>query len=325
MKAKEAIQPALAKPSHHSFLGFPLFPIPIVLFGFGEWSQKRWFPILLVLARWQIIHMTVVDIWEAPPSELAVMESEGVLTYLPFRQLLESAEKQQFLWKFAFVVASSESHLSICQTLIEHAPFLQAIVCEKPWGMNSLKAAEVIAAAEARGIIMMVADHYLLRPPIGYLMKNPGIIRSVGDIKLISAHINERKGLGPHLSVGVVFDLLVHLLDLLAVLFPGGYFEPDASAIGRSFGAETSKETYCLTIGQYIVPEAQSIPCQLEGGKQLPEDKKDLIIEGTTGVIEINLFSNTLRIINGEEEVNKQWEQDCTYAKLILGMLFGQL
>lgn len=330
MKAKEAIHPILANPSHHSFLGFPSFPIPIVLFGFGEWCRKRWFPILLVLARWQIVYLTVVATREVPPSELAAMESEGVLTYLPFRQLLESAERQKFPWKFAFVIASSESHLSICRTLIEHAPFLRAIICEKPFGTDSREASEVIAEAEARGILIMIADHFLLRPPIEYLMKNPELIRSLGDIKFISAHINEQKRSGPHLSTGVVCDMLVHMLDILAVLFPGGFFEPETTAIGRAFGAETSKETYCLTIGRYVMPEAQPIPCQIEGGKQLPDDKKDLIIggttrEGTTRTMEINLFSNTLRILNGEhEEVNKQWEQDWTYAKLLLGVIFGQ-
>jgi hypothetical protein len=79
-------------------------------------------------------------------------------------------------------------------------------------------------------------------------------------------------------------------------------------------------------MGRYIVLEARPIPCQLESGKQLPEDKKDVIIEGTTGIVEINLFSNTLRILNGEkrEEVNRQWNQDWNYAKLIMGVLFGQ-
>jgi hypothetical protein len=74
------------------------------------------------------------------------------------------------------------------------------------------------------------------------------------------------------------------------------------------------------------MPETQPIPCQIEGGKQLPEDKKDVIIEGTTGIIEINLVSNTLRILNSErEEVSRlQWEQEWNYAKLIIGII-GQL
>lgn len=145
--------------------------MPVVLFGWGEWTRKNWFPILVTLARWGVIHLTVVERWRVAPPELSALEQEGVLTYLPWESCFESTAAP--LWRAAFVVTGASAHAQVIHHLLKKVPSLKVVVCEKPCGENLEQADAIFDACLHLGIVLLVADHYLLRPPVQHLIAYP--------------------------------------------------------------------------------------------------------------------------------------------------------
>jgi predicted dehydrogenase len=206
------------------------FAVPVVLFGWGEWSQKRWFPILIALARWGVINLTVIERCQVAPPELSTLQHEGVLIYMAWESVVKS--QMAPIWKVAFVVTNPAAHVQVIDWLLEKVKCVEVIVCEKPCGKNRDQAESVINACRQMRKILLIADHYLLRPPIQHLLRNPQLLLSVGEMVQITATLNESKETGP--NQGAIADLLVHLIDLLIILFPGARFVPDAAYVARA-------------------------------------------------------------------------------------------
>ena len=63
-------------------------------------EKKNWLPILVQLAKWGLVQLTVVDRWREVPAELATLIQEGVLDYLgrPW-----GSKKRYFLGFFAHI------------------------------------------------------------------------------------------------------------------------------------------------------------------------------------------------------------------------------
>lgn len=252
----------------------------VVLFGWGQWSRKSWFPILKVLAEWGVIHLTVVDRWKVPPTELAALIETGALDYKSWDCCFAPAPAPP--WQIAFVVTSANAQADVVRHLLQRAPELKVIICEKPCGENLEQAQAMATACLNAKVVLLMADHYLLRPPVQHLLTHPALLRSVGELMYIEARLNESQPTGP--GQGVVADLLVHLLDILFALFPLANFAPDVAHVARaSVSTHTPEETYSYCLGKLIMPDQHPVVCQLECGKQLSKDQKDICFAGKNG------------------------------------------
>lgn len=298
-----------------------LFAVPIVLFGGGEWGRQHWIPILATLARWGIVQLMVVDRWPVAPPELSALSKEGGLQYFPWDTCFESEAAQ--LWKVAFIITGADAHAQVIYRLLEQTPSLRVIVCEKPCGESFKQIQGVFHACRQAGVILVVSDHYLLRAPVQYLLAHPHLVGAIGQMVYITAKMNESKCSGP--CQGVVADMLVHLLDLLLILFPGARFMPTSACVAPAlYQAHTTDETYCFCLGNLIVPGSSPITCELECGKQLAEDQKTLNFIGTQGRLDLNLVASSLDLTlntNHSEEVHITWNPSWSYARLILQSL----
>lgn len=295
--------------------------IPVALFGWGTWSRRHWFPVLVRLARQGVLRLSVVDRWHDAPVELADLEQEGALTYVPWEDCFASPVASD--WRTAFVVTNADRHAHVISGLLEQASNLRAIVCEKPCGQSLAQARTLFTACQRRAVALLVADHYLLRPPVQHLIDHPEYLRALGEIVQCTASLDERQEMGP--DQGVMVDMLIHLLTLLHVVVPGAHFMPQTSYSARArHHAHTSDETYALCVGHLVVPGHPDVSCQLECGKQLAQDRKHLTFVGTQGRLHLDLITNSLTL-NVKTPVVKdvylQWNQPWSYAKLILRSL----
>jgi predicted dehydrogenase len=297
------------------------FAVPVVLFGWGQWSKKSWFPILQSLAHWGVIYLTVVDQWSSSPLELAVFLKEGEISYLPWETYSKSAVARSC--RAAFVVTNADAQAPVVSRLLEQVHNLRAIVCEKPFGANLSQAHTMSNACLRAGVVLLVADHYLLRPPVQYLFAFPHLLGSIGEIVSVNATLNESQSTGP--DQGVLADLLVHLIDVLLALFPSASLAPSKAYIARAMdNAHSSEETYSLCIVNLLIPDQSPFACTLECGKQLPADQKTLHFIGKKGELHLDLLRNSLTIVVNDEsskEVCLEWSQSWSYTPLILKIL----
>ena len=99
----------------------------------------------------------------------------------------------------------------------------------------------------------------------------------------------------------------------------------DTAALARAANQpHTLEETYTIAMGHVYRPGHPMIPCVLECGKQLPEDRKALFFVGTTGTLRLDLLANTLTLssrVSPGKEVFRQWHPRWSYARLILQTL----
>jgi len=271
----------------------------------------------LSFARQGEIDLTIFERWprSACPNELLRLEEEGVLRYLTWEDCFQSAA----LWQVAYLVTGASSHHQIIHRLLEGASGLKVIVCEKPCGENLNQALEIFYACQQRRIALLVADHYLLRPGIQYLLSHPEMMRSIGKPVRIVAAINESKSTGPP-QQSVLTDLLIHPLNLLLILFPGAIITPHVAYTAQVLNTDNGHETYTLAVGKFTLPDGTAVSCEIEGGKQLPTDDKSIIVIGTRGKLFLDLLNNTLTLTTlqeGRKEFQKKWEPNWSYAQLI--------
>jgi predicted dehydrogenase len=275
------------------------------------------------LARWGLVDLSVIERWGSSkiPAKLRVLVQKGTLRYLAWGEDFEAGIAGG--WRAAYVVTSATSHRQVILRLLDEAPNLRIIICEKPCGENLEEALEIFAACNRRGVALVIADHYLLRPAIQYLLAHPDLLPSVGTPTKIVAALKESKVTGP--QQGVIADLLVHLLDLLLILFPGAHFEPVEAYTARALrSVATAFETYTYAVGKLNLPNGKVVRCELEGGKHLGDDDKRITITGTKGRLQIDLIKNTLSLsLKGEisKEVSLAWPAHWSYARLILRSL----
>ena len=295
--------------------------IPAVLLGFGEWSRARWFPVLSELAGWGVIDLTVVERkeWLAAQSELHNLEQDGVLRCLAWEDRNEADMAAQ--WQVAYVVTSASTHQHVIHELLKQCPNLKVIICEKPCGEGLTQALEIFDACAQRDIALFVADHYLLRPSTQYLLTDSELPGLIGKPVRIIAKLNEAKSGGP--KQGVIADLLIHLLDLLLVLFQGANFKPNVAYTAQAETvSDRDEETYTLAIGSLIMADGSAVDCELEGGKQLDSDNKSILLIGSEGSLELDLINNAIMLRSkNRTEVIQPCKTGWSYARLILKSL----
>lgn len=108
---------------------------------------------------------------------------------------------------------------------LHHAAVLAAargkkhVLCEKPFAMTVAHACEMVAACRNAGVILRIGHQLRLDAAIGHARE---IVSSGRLGRLVAISIERASGLGPRTSwrqdasqSGVIFDVGVHLLDLI--------------------------------------------------------------------------------------------------------------
>jgi len=294
---------------------------PVALFGCGTWATKHWIPELVQLSRWNVIDLTLIDKWKSRdcPDEITVLQRNGIIRYLDWETFSTCEHPPQ--WKIAYVVTSPSAHYYVIKSLLQKVPALRVIVCEKPCGDSIKQAFEIYKACPHHGVTILIADHYLLRPGLQYLLYDPAVLNSIGTPTEVIALINEAGKGGPRQSV--IADLVVHLLDILLILFPESHFLVDDAYTAQISEEEKSyPETFVLVIGRLILQDGSQVRCHIQGGKRLSNDNKSIKFIGPKGQLQLDLIENslTLKLVSGEE-VHLKWEPEWSYGKLILKSL----
>jgi 1,5-anhydro-D-fructose reductase (1,5-anhydro-D-mannitol-forming) len=109
---------------------------------------------------------------------------------------------------------------------LHHAAVLAAargkkhVLCEKPFALRVPQAREMVAACRAAGVILRIAHQIRLDAAVGRAHE---IVRSGRLGRLAAVSLERASGLGPRMSwrqdfsqSGVIFDVGVHLLDLIS-------------------------------------------------------------------------------------------------------------
>lgn len=108
---------------------------------------------------------------------------------------------------------------------VHHAAVLAAargkkhVLCEKPFALSVAQAREMVAACRDAGVILRIAHQLRLDAAVGRVRE---IVRSGRLGRLAALSLERTSGVGPRLSwrqdfsqSGVIFDVGVHLLDLI--------------------------------------------------------------------------------------------------------------
>lgn len=94
------------------------------------------------------------------------------------------------------------------------------VLCEKPFAMNVGQARQMVDACQAAGVILRIAHQIRLDTAVG---RARALVRSGRLGRLAALSVERASGLGPRTSwrqdfaqSGVIFDVGVHLLDLIS-------------------------------------------------------------------------------------------------------------
>jgi len=136
--------------------------------------------------------------------------------------------------------------VSVCSPASTHATIVRAflnagahVLVEKPIATDLEEAEELIALAAARGLVLTVGHQER------FVFAKSGLLE-YEDAPLSIECVREGTWTGRGTDVSVVLDLMIHDLDLIHRLVPGGLI--DVRAMGRSvFGKLTDSVTANLT------------------------------------------------------------------------------
>lgn len=268
------------------------------LFGLGTWGKLYWAGPLLQMADEGRIRLTLVDKPDQAPwwvrtnrgdfieirtSDLEKHDEgdEPVNPKLPDLTSRITGEQLRYVsattpeelrdLDAAIVVTGAWDHLTTIRSILSNCPNLRYLICEKPCGDSLLQFSEVLALCQDADVQLVVTDHYLLRPNVQTWLADPSIQEDLCTTSNIEAFMLEEKSEGPP-DQDANLDMLIHPLNLLHTLLPNSRLDPEKICMGRGLQKPHAAITYCLVEGELISRQG-TIPCQIEVGKQLSNQK----------------------------------------------------
>jgi len=254
----------------------------VALFGVGKWAHGGWLQTLLDAAEEDLVTLYVVDLKPRIPSHIAEDPRARLATYVPSPQ-------QDGLPPLDLAVISvpAKRHRDC---LLELLPLVRtggSVVCEKPGGDTLLDYVDMWDACRRRGVDFVVSDHYLVRPNLQQVLEDQHEPLSTQHrIRRIRAYMQERKATGPDQDSDL--DMAVHMINVLHVLLPGKAYLPQVARFGAATTHAHVDITYAITQGE-LVGNGDTMGCQIEVGKQMPRDRKEIILETDSRSLHIDL------------------------------------
>lgn len=260
----------------------------VLLFGLGTWGVKSYLGVLLELHREGVIRLGLMDRGAEPPEKVKAMISGEDIPYFP-----QGADAGH--WEIAFVVVTAEAEREVAVELMNRVPELQTLVLEKPGGQNIQDAMEIAKTAEEKGVQLLLADHYNLRPAVrAFAANREALMAMIGQPLEVSGWLTEAQEAGP--SGSVAFDLLPHLLNVLDTLLPGSSLN-GVSARRRPYTGSRIDRTDngCDVLARLTLGSGVTIPLDMHVSKGT-EDKKAILIKGERAEILLDFISHKLEV-----------------------------
>ena len=147
--------------------------------------------------------------------------------------------------EIAIVSTPTPSHRTVCLELIERAPGLSLILCEKPGAMSAQHLEELVGSARDRGVELRVLLHYGFGSEVLWLAEH---LSELGEVSSFSAAFEDPYGAAlaerTATLVSSWVDSGINALTVLARLL-----EPTAVIDSRSPSAESSRTELSFRCG----------------------------------------------------------------------------
>jgi 1,5-anhydro-D-fructose reductase (1,5-anhydro-D-mannitol-forming) len=180
-----------------------------------------------------------------------------------------------------FVMTPNDRHLDV---VLEAAAAGKHVLCEKPLAMTEAEAATMITACDKAGVMLRLGLHLRFEK---FLDRVGEVLRSgeIGTIRALSieraAPLSERAPWreDPAQGGGILYDVGLHLLDLVPRLLGQGYASVTGLAYpppGSGLGADT------ITL---LLRTEGDVQVSLRASREAPFSGSDLVVIGTAGML----------------------------------------
>lgn len=253
------------------------------LIGVGKWAHGGWFQTLLDGAGSSLLELSIVDVEASIPTHIAKDPRSHLVTYV-------SQQEQQSIpiLDLAVIAVPARRHHECIQRILPRVRPGGSLVCEKPGGNSISEFEDMCDMCRCRNISFAISDHYIVRQTVQAILgRECGSACLFDNAQKVHAHMLETQATGPDQDVDL--DMTVHMLNLIHILLPNSSFVPEMTAQSQATSASHVDVTYSISQG-VIVIDGQEIPCQIDVGKQMREDRKEIIIEtaSETEVIDLS-------------------------------------
>ncbi|RCX20660.1 putative dehydrogenase [Fontibacillus phaseoli] len=191
----------------------------------------------------------------------------------------------------------------------------KAVLCEKPFTVNSLELEQLISSAKQKKLFLMEAMWTRFLPPIVQVRKWLEDGR-IGEVKLVKAEFGFRSDwnpqgrlLNPELGGGALLDAGIYPVSFASMIFGS---KPDKIWSTAEIGETGVDEQFSI-----MLDYGQGKVAMLNGAVRLNLNN-DAYIHGTEGMIHIPSFLNAkeavLRVTGKEEEKYRDGRSSTGYA-----------
>lgn len=205
---------------------------------------------------------------------------------------------------------------------MHHAAVLQgaaggkAMLCEKPFALDVNHAREMVDACEQAGVLLRIAHQIRLDAAIGRARE---IVRSGRLGKLTAISLERASGLGTRppwredvAQSGVIFDVGVHLLDL--VQWVSGQYYAEVAALTHPDRRDGVPDDTVTVLGR-LDGDCQAV---IRATREVASAENNLIIEGTQGTLRTSALRfaphHVVTVTDGEGSADESFPASPAYA-----------
>lgn len=159
------------------------------------------------------------------------------------------------------------------------------VLCEKPLGVNAAEVAEMQAACESHGVLLMEAFAYR-HSPLSRTIETLLQSGQIGDIRLIETYFSynlhdlDNVRLKSELKGGAMYDVGCYNIDLIGHLMGS---LPDAVRASAYFGPESQVDESCLATMTFPGPVDAISYCSFR-----TESRNEITILGSEGMLTVS-------------------------------------
>ena len=245
--------------------------------------------------RWGINHIRIykelhpefaelVGISDTDPAKQTIAEQYSVKFFNDYKELIKNVN-------FVSVVVPTNMHYNIVkECLLEN----MNVLVEKPFVLDSVEAEELIKLAKERDLVLHVGYLFRFNPVTIELKK---LLPELGELRSINARYIQPNQ--PRNDSGVIFNLSVHLIDVLNFILP----ERPSTVLCKKTNIVNPifEDSATITLGYDNFHATFELSCLH------PEKKRDMFILGTEGAVYADFKEQVLIKYKRPDTANGEW------------------
>jgi predicted dehydrogenase len=241
----------------------PPRPLRTAVIGYGYWGPNL---VRNVIERPELELAALCERDEARAAAFT-QRVPGVPVHSDFDEVLADARIDA-----VFVATPPRTHHSLVRAALTAG---KHVLVEKPLAKTAAEAADLIALAEARGLVLMPGHTFLYSPPVN---KVRDLIREnqLGEVYFVTS---SRMNLGKYQSDGVICDLAPHDLSILLYLLDQPVAQVSTSA--RSVFQEGIPEVAFLAL-----TFANGVTASVQISWLAPRKVREMVIVGSQRMVQ---------------------------------------